>query len=63
MSQFFAESLRALPVIQGLSVAAEDQVRRPVRPRPEPIDPVAAYGSIDEAMRAYPVLVDERTGR
>jgi nitrite reductase/ring-hydroxylating ferredoxin subunit len=58
MSEYFSESLRALPVIQGLSVAAEGQVRRPVRPRPEPIDPVAAYGSIDEAIRAYPVLVD-----
>ena len=59
MSQFFAESLRALPVIQGLSVAAEDQVRRPARPRPDPVDPVAAYGSIDAALSAYPVLVDE----
>jgi nitrite reductase/ring-hydroxylating ferredoxin subunit len=58
MSQYFSESLRALPVIQGLAVAAQDQVRRPVRPRPEPIDPIAAYGSIDEAVRAYPVLVD-----
>jgi nitrite reductase/ring-hydroxylating ferredoxin subunit len=59
MSQFFAESLRALPVIQGLSVAAEDQVRRPARPRPDPVDPVAAYGSIGAALGAYPVLVDE----
>ncbi|HEY3907061.1 MAG TPA: Rieske (2Fe-2S) protein [Streptosporangiaceae bacterium] len=58
MSQYFSESLRALPVIQGLAVAAQDQVRRPIRPRPEPIDPIAAYGSIDEAVRAYPVLVD-----
>jgi nitrite reductase/ring-hydroxylating ferredoxin subunit len=58
MSQYFSESLRALPVIQGLAVAAEDQVRRPLRRRPEPIDPIAAYGSLDEAVRAYPVLVD-----
>ncbi len=58
MSQFFDESLRALPVIQGLSVAAENQVRRPVRSRPDPVDPVAAYGSVAEALRAYPVLVD-----
>ena len=58
MSRFFEESLRALPVIQGLSVAAEDQVRRPARPRPDPVDPVAAYGSAGEALRAYPVLVD-----
>lgn len=59
MSQFFAESLRALPVIQGLSVAAEDQVRRPPRRRPDPIDPVAGYGSMAGALSAYPVLVDE----
>jgi nitrite reductase/ring-hydroxylating ferredoxin subunit len=63
MSQFFAESLRALPVIQGLSVAAENQVRRPDRPRPDPVDPVTAYGSVDAALAAYPVLVDqERAG-
>jgi nitrite reductase/ring-hydroxylating ferredoxin subunit len=59
MSRFFDESLRALPVIQGLSVAADDQVRRPPRPRPEPVDPVAAYGSVADALAAYPVLVDE----
>src|SRR5215468_8328689 len=59
MSQFFAESLRALPVIQGLSVAAENQVRRPARPRPDPVDPVSAYGSIAAALSAYPVLVDD----
>jgi hypothetical protein len=59
MSAFFDESLRALPVIQGLSVAADDQVRRPPRPRPDPADPVAAYGSIADALRAYPVLVDD----
>jgi nitrite reductase/ring-hydroxylating ferredoxin subunit len=59
MSQFFEESLRALPVIQGLSVAAEGQVRRPNRRRPDPVDPVAAYGSVAEALAAYPVLVDE----
>jgi nitrite reductase/ring-hydroxylating ferredoxin subunit len=59
MSQFFNESLRALPVIQGLSVAAEDQVRRPPRPRPDPIDPVACYGSVPAALAAYPVLVDD----
>jgi nitrite reductase/ring-hydroxylating ferredoxin subunit len=58
MSQFFSESLRALPVIQGLSVAAEDQVRRPPRPRPDPVDPVARYGSVPDALNAYPVLVD-----
>jgi nitrite reductase/ring-hydroxylating ferredoxin subunit len=59
MSLFFEESLRALPVIQGLSTAAEDQVRRPARPQPDPIDPVARYGSMEDALRAYPVLVDD----
>ncbi|GEM_PF-138731 len=59
MSGFFAESLRALPVIQGLSVAAQDQVRRPARRRPDPVDPVAAFGSAGEALRAFPVLVEE----
>ncbi len=59
MSDYFAESLRALPVIQGLSIASESQVRRPLRARPEPVDPVARYGSVDDAMRAYPVLVDD----
>jgi nitrite reductase/ring-hydroxylating ferredoxin subunit len=58
MSQFFEESLRALPVIQGLSVAADNQIRRPARPRPDPVDPVAAYGSVADALVAYPVLVD-----
>ncbi|HLX50948.1 MAG TPA: Rieske (2Fe-2S) protein [Streptosporangiaceae bacterium] len=59
MSRFFDESLRALPVIQGLSVAADNQIRRPLRHRPDPVDPVAGYGSIDAALSAYPVLVDE----
>jgi nitrite reductase/ring-hydroxylating ferredoxin subunit len=59
MSQFFAESLRALPVIQGLAVAADNQVRRPDRPRPDPVEPVLAYGSIEDAMAAYPQLVDQ----
>jgi nitrite reductase/ring-hydroxylating ferredoxin subunit len=58
MSEFFAESLRALPVIQGLTVASETQIRRPARPRPDPIDPAQAYGSVSEALKAYPVLVD-----
>jgi len=58
MSQYFAESLRALPVIQGLAVAAQDQVRMPDRHRPEPADLAAGFGSAGEALRAYPALVD-----
>jgi nitrite reductase/ring-hydroxylating ferredoxin subunit len=52
-------SLQTLPVLQGLSVVSETEVRRPFRPRPEPIDPVAIYGSIEAGLRAYPRLVDE----
>jgi nitrite reductase/ring-hydroxylating ferredoxin subunit len=58
MSEFFAESLRAMPVIQGLAVASETQIRRPARLRPEPADPVAVYGSVADALRAYPELVE-----
>ena len=59
MSRLFDESLRALPVIQGLSVASEDQVRRPFRPRPDPVDPIVACGSIEDAVRSYRSLVDD----
>jgi nitrite reductase/ring-hydroxylating ferredoxin subunit len=59
MSRFFDESLRALPVIQGLSVVSDNQIRRPLRHRPDPVDPVAEYGSVGAALNAYPVLVDE----
>ena len=51
--------LRTLPVVQGLSVASEDQVRRPLRPQPEPMDPVVAFGSLEEGLRAFPRLVDD----
>ncbi|HVF04393.1 MAG TPA: Rieske 2Fe-2S domain-containing protein [Frankiaceae bacterium] len=59
MSAAFDRDLAALPVIQGLSQVADIQVRRPPRPRAEPVDPVAAYGSVAEALAAFPVLVDE----
>jgi nitrite reductase/ring-hydroxylating ferredoxin subunit len=58
VSEFFAESLSALPVIQGLAVASETQLRRPDRRRPDPVDPVRGYGSITDALAAYPVLVE-----
>ncbi len=51
--------LDSLPVVQGLSVVSETEVRRPPRPRPDPVDPVATYGSTDDALRAYPGLVDD----
>jgi nitrite reductase/ring-hydroxylating ferredoxin subunit len=59
MSRFFDESLRALPVIQGLSVVSDNQIRRPLRHRPDPVDPIAGYGSIEAALSAYPVLADQ----
>jgi nitrite reductase/ring-hydroxylating ferredoxin subunit len=59
LSAMFEGPLRSLPIVQGLAVASQDQVRRPLRPQPEPIDPIAAYGALDEGLRAFPVLVDD----
>lgn len=59
LAAMFDGPLRSLPVIQGLSVASEDQLRRPLRPRPEPIDVIAAHGSLHDALLAFPVLVEE----
>lgn len=59
LAELFEGPLRSLPVLQGLSVVSETEVRRPERPRPEPIDPEAVYGSIDAALLAYPRLVDD----
>ncbi len=42
LAAMFEGPLKAMPVVQGLAVASEDQVRRPLRPQPEPVDPVAA---------------------
>jgi hypothetical protein len=41
----------------GPSVVSQTEVRRPQRPRPEPADP-AYYGSVEEALAAFPGLVD-----
>ncbi len=62
LSGLFEGPLQSLPVLQGLSSVSETQVRRPPRPRPEPVDPVAEYGSIPEALAAYPRLVDDERG-
>jgi nitrite reductase/ring-hydroxylating ferredoxin subunit len=59
LAAMFDGPLRSLPVVQGLSVASEDQLRRPARPQPEPTDAIAAYGSLGDALRAFPLLVDE----
>lgn len=59
LASMFEGTIGSLPVVQGMSVISETQVRRPLRPRPDPVDPVTAYGSIAEALAAYPALVDD----
>ena len=59
LASLFEGELQALPVIQGMSVVSQTEVRRPLRPRPEPVDPVETYGSVEEALAAYPLLVDD----
>ena len=59
LAELFEGELQALPVVQGMSVISQTEVRRPFRPRPDPIDPVEVYGSVDDALAAYPVLVDD----
>lgn len=51
--------LSTLPVVQGLSVVSQQETRRPLRPRPDPVDPVTGYGSVEAALSAYPRLVDD----
>lgn len=59
LAVLFEGPMQSLPVVQGLSVLSEAEVRRPLRSRPEPVDPVSTYGSVHEALRAYPRLVDD----
>ena len=59
LAAMFDGSLRSLPIIQALAVASEDQVRRPLRPQPDPVDVRANYGSIEDGLRAFPGLVDD----
>ena len=59
LASMFEGELQAFPVIQGMSVVSQNEVRRPHRARPEPVDPVEKYGSIEDALAAYPVLVDQ----
>jgi nitrite reductase/ring-hydroxylating ferredoxin subunit len=59
LAALFEGPLKAMPVIQGLAVASEDQIRRPLRSQPDPIDPIAIYGSLNEGLRAFPRLVDD----
>ncbi|MBW3665762.1 MAG: Rieske (2Fe-2S) protein [Actinobacteria bacterium] len=60
-ARLFDGPLAAMPVVQGLAVVSETEVRRPLRPRPDPVDPTAAHGSVEDALAAFPRLVnDER---
>jgi nitrite reductase/ring-hydroxylating ferredoxin subunit len=59
LAAMFEGPIRSLPVVQGLAVASQDQVRRPLRPQPDPLDPVAAYGSLEDGLAAFPALVDD----
>lgn len=59
LAAMFEGELRSFPVIQGMSVLSQTEVRRPVRPRPDPVDPVEVYGSIADALAAFPILVDD----
>lgn len=59
LAAMFEGELQAFPVIQGMSVVSQNEVRRPIRPRPDPVDPVEVYGSVEEALLAYPHLVND----
>ena len=59
LAAMFEGPIRSLPVVQGLAVASQDQVRRPLRPQPDPLDPIAAYGSLEDGLAAFPALVDD----
>lgn len=59
LATLFEGELQALPVVQGMSVISQTEVRRPFRPRPDPLDPLEEYGTIEDALEAYPVLVDD----
>jgi nitrite reductase/ring-hydroxylating ferredoxin subunit len=59
LAALFEGPVGSLPVVQALAVASEGQVRRPLRPQPEPLDVVQGFGSLEEGLLAYPRLVDE----
>jgi nitrite reductase/ring-hydroxylating ferredoxin subunit len=62
MAAAFEGPLSTLPVIQGLSTVSQTEVRRPLRPQPDPLDPVAEYGSVADGLAAFPALVDAERG-
>lgn len=59
LAALFEGELQAFPVIQGMSVLSQNEVRRPLRSRPEPLDPLEGHGSVEDALAAYPRLVDD----
>lgn len=59
LAGLFEGELQSLPVVQGMSVVSQTEVRRPFRTRPDPIDPAGVYGSMDDALTAYPRLVED----
>lgn len=59
LAAMFEGELQSFPVIQGMSVLSQSEVRRPVRPRPDPVDVVEVYGSIRDGLAAFPILVDD----
>ena len=62
MAAAFEGPLSALPVVQGLSVVSQTEVRRPPRPQPDPVDVVSVYGSVGEALAVFPSLIDAERG-
>jgi nitrite reductase/ring-hydroxylating ferredoxin subunit len=62
MASAFEGPLSTLPVIQGLATVSRTEVRRPARPKPDPADVAAEYGSAAEALAAFPALVDDERG-
>jgi hypothetical protein len=62
MAAAFEGPLSALPVIQGLSTVSRTEVRRPPRHQPDALDVVACYGSVADALAAFPPLVDAEQG-
>lgn len=59
LAAMFEGELQSFPVIQGMSVLSQTEVRRPIRPRPDPVDVIEVYGSIRDALAAFPILVDD----